>query len=207
MSEKVLKKMMITPATVKYLGILAIEEGLSHKEPENMGVLIDTAIGKAFSEFKRNGVEDKLANYCICGKEIKGVSHDMFCLERISSFRNSQELRTAKTKHPRSNYLFKVLREANTLPYFVVIDNDLEGSDSVTNDMDEIHLELNKNTDGEDVVVDNIVYRDSMGVWDLWNKEKGFISLSLHGKSNRNMDTAIEYAKYIFKNNNEEKSK
>lgn len=202
--EKILKKMLITPTTIKQLGILAIEEGLSHKEPENMGVIIDAAIGKAFSEFKRNGVEDKLANYCICGKEIKGVSHDMFCLERISSFRNSQELRSAKTKHPRSNYLFKVSKEGDTPPYFIVIDNDLEGSRSVTNDIDEIHIELNKKFENDDAPIDNIIYRDSMGVWDLWNKSKGFISLSLHGKSNRNMDTAIEYAKYIFRNKKEE---
>lgn len=65
-------------------------------------------------------------------------------------------------------------------------DNDTPGSRSVTNSIEDIAEELN---------VKNIIYKDSMGVFDFWNIEKGFISLSYNGTVSKDILTAIDILK------------
>ena len=73
----------------------------------------------------------------------------------------------------------------------IVLDLD-RGGQSVTNGIDKI---------AEDLHVDRIIYRDSMGQWDYWERGRGFFPLAVvpEGKEDAipcpTMDLAVEIAK------------
>ena len=73
----------------------------------------------------------------------------------------------------------------------IIIDNNLEGKISVTNDIENIAEVLN---------VSNIIYMDSEKVWSFWSKTEGFQSLQIKDNLLRvieppTLDIAIEIAK------------
>lgn len=69
----------------------------------------------------------------------------------------------------------------------IAIMQDLNmGSISLTNSIDEVAKKEN---------VANIVYLDSMNIWDFWNKEDGFKTLAVNGVATTNLEIALEQVK------------
>ena len=80
------------------------------------------------------------------------------------------------------------IEEINGKNTGIVIDKD-QGGPSVTNTISKIAQKLN---------VDQIIYRDSLGIWDFWSKKTGFVSLAKSpGKPLTDIDEAIESARKI----------
>lgn len=86
------------------------------------------------------------------------------------------------------DYEFFSLTRIDDIPYssvWIGEDPDLHGHPSLTNSVSDL---------ADDVGADHIIYRDSMGNWDGWEKEKGFYSLAEQGKPTREMVRAIALA-------------
>lgn len=126
---------------------------------------------------------------CICGKpltKIASIERGMgdVCAARYALF-NPKPKNKNEGFAPQSDYVYYII-EIKGEKVGVVIDKDISGFMSVTNNIDNVCSEIG---------VKSVIYRDSEGVWDFWSEQMGFKSLALHGTPTTNLDTAIEVAK------------
>lgn len=71
----------------------------------------------------------------------------------------------------------------------IIIDNNKEGTVTVTNNIERIGQELN---------VSKIIYKDSEGIYDYWDKSIGFRSLSYQNKKSLHLFDAIKVATIAY---------
>ncbi len=64
----------------------------------------------------------------------------------------------------------------------IVIDKDITGYLSVTNNIENICDEIN---------VEACIYRDSQNIYDFWSKKSGFVSLAVEGEATNDIDIAL----------------
>ena len=126
----------------------------------------------------------------ICGKPLEkeeSIVRGMgdVCASRFAGFKSRKKGDHEKTTRPQSDYNYQIIEIAGA-KVGLVIDKDTTGYMSVTNNIDEVCKEIG---------VENVIYRDSEGVWDFWSDNRGFVSLAKDGVPSYNMDTAIEIAK------------
>jgi hypothetical protein len=95
---------------------------------------------------------------------------------------SSKVFKEAKIKGSIFDYALIKIKE---LPIAIIIDKDLKESVSVTNNIEEIASELK---------VSKIIYKDTEGIFDYWDNEIGFRSLSLNKKPTINLLDAIKIA-------------
>ena len=127
----------------------------------------------------------------VCGKPLtrdasieRGIGD--VCASKLNAFREAK--RGADPTKPESDYIYHII-EIKGKKVGVVIDKDTAGYMSVTNNIDGVC---------GDIGVDQVIYRDSDGVWDFWSEKTGFKSLALNGEPTYNMDSAIDIAKSRF---------
>lgn len=84
-------------------------------------------------------------------------------------------------------YKYKYCEEIPGIKLGIVVDLD-SGGRSVTNFIESVANQIG---------VDKIVYRDSMGIWDFWNIKIGFMSLS-GDEPCKDLKEAIENLKKIL---------
>ncbi len=126
----------------------------------------------------------------ICGKPLekrKSIARGMgdVCAARLGLFTRKTRVKDTPLL---PSYSYRIIKIA-AHDVGLVIDNGT--GRSVTNSTDAICDEINVNF---------IIYRDTVGNWDMYDNAKGFLTLALHGTPTVNMDTAVEVAKIRYFN-------
>ena len=89
---------------------------------------------------------------------------------------------------PQSSYQYSII-ELNNILVGIVLDNNEDNFMSVTNNIDNIANDLN---------VSHIIYKDSEGVFDYWQKQLGFRSLSVQGHETHDLTKALQMAQIAY---------
>jgi len=127
----------------------------------------------------------------ICGRPLKNpesIERGMgdICASKYASFTHKESKKAkygAFSNTPK--YSYRIIHIGNRRVGVVIDESDGCACPSVTNAVEMVAKEIG---------VEHIVYRDTMGNWDYWDK-KGFAPLAQNGKPTKDMDKAIEVAK------------